>query len=245
VALNCAALPEALIEAELFGYQAGAFTGAAPRGATGRIRDAQGGTLFLDEVGDMPLPLQARLLRVLQDQQVQPLGGGAAVPVDFQLLCASHRRLQDEVRAGRFRADLYYRIAGQTLSLPPLRERTDFDALVAGVLRRLAGVPAPALAPEVATALRAWPWPGNLRELHHVLRGAWALLEPGAHEIGWAQLPEDLRAAPSAPRPADDLRTNSRQTLKQVLADCAGNRAEAARRLGISRSSVYRALARL
>ncbi|WP_374438553.1 sigma 54-interacting transcriptional regulator, partial [Inhella sp.] len=244
VALNCAALPEGLIEAELFGYQAGAFTGAAPRGAPGRLREAQGGTLFLDEVGDMPLALQARLLRVLQDQRVQPLGGGAAVAVDFQLLCASHRRLQDEVQAGRFRADLYYRIAGQTLCLPPLRERSDFDALAARILHELAGANAPRLAPEVAAALRRQPWPGNLRELHHVLRGAWALLEPGEREIGWAQLPPELAASAPAPAPAAalDLRSLSQQALQQTLQDCGGNRTEAARRLGLSRSSLYRRL---
>ncbi|MBH9575301.1 sigma-54-dependent Fis family transcriptional regulator [Inhella proteolytica] len=247
VALNCAALPEGLIEAELFGYQAGAFTGAAPRGAPGRIREAQGGTLFLDEVGDMPLALQARLLRVLQDQRVQPLGGGSAQAVDFQLLCASHRQLPDEVQAGRFRADLYYRIAGQTLALPPLRQRSDFDALAARMLRELAGADAPQLAPEVADALRRRPWPGNLRELHHVLRGAWALLEPGEREIGWAHLGAEftssIQPVAQAMTAALSLRAVSDQALRQALEDCGGNRTEAARRLGISRSSLYRRLA--
>ena len=128
VAVNCAALPETLIEAELFGYRPGAFTGACRDGAPGRIREAHGGTLFLDELGDMPLAMQARLLRVLQERQVVPLGGGKPVAVDFQLVCATHRRLRAEVDAGRFREDLYYRINGLALQLPPLRERSDLGA---------------------------------------------------------------------------------------------------------------------
>ncbi|MEY2654747.1 MAG: hypothetical protein RLZZ524_1775, partial [Pseudomonadota bacterium] len=118
VAVNCAALPENLIEAELFGYRAGAYTGASRDGAPGRIREAHGGTLFLDEIGDMPLPMQARLLRVLQERQVVPLGGGKPVDVDFRLVCATHRKLRGEVEAGRFREDLYYRVNGLTLTLP-------------------------------------------------------------------------------------------------------------------------------
>ncbi len=242
VALNCAALPESLIESELFGYQPGAFTGAAPRGNLGRIREAQGGTLFLDEVGDMPATLQARLLRVLQDQQVQPLGGGRAVAVDFALICASHRQLRDEVSAGRFREDLYYRIAGQTLGLPPLRERSDFETLVLRMLARLS--PGLRLAPGLIEPLRRWPWRGNLRELEHVLRAAVALLEPGETEIGWSELPADLQ--PLQERPAlrgDGLRAQARRSIAEVLLDCGGNRAEAARRLGISRSTLYRQLA--
>ena len=129
VAVNCAAIPESLIEAELFGYKGGAFTGASREGAPGRIREAHGGTLFLDEIGDMPLAMQARLLRVLQERQVTPLGGGQPVPVSFRLVCATHRQLRSEMQAGRFREDLYYRLNGLTLNLPPLRERQDFDAL--------------------------------------------------------------------------------------------------------------------
>ncbi len=240
VALNCAALPEGLIEAELFGYQAGAYTGAAARGAPGRIREAAGGTLFLDEVGDMPLALQARLLRVLQDRRVQPLGGGAAVGVDFALLCASHRDLRAEVAAGRFREDLYYRIAGQTLALPPLRERGDFDALVTAMLARMQ--PGTWVAPAALAVLRGQAWPGNLRELEHCLRGACALLDPGQVEIGFEHLPPEL-GRPAEPV-TQGLRAQARQTLAEVLRDCGGNRAEAARQLGISRSTLYRQLAR-
>jgi transcriptional regulator of acetoin/glycerol metabolism len=126
VAVDCASLPENLIEAELFGYAPGAFTGARREGSPGRIREVRGGTLFLDEIGDMPLALQTRLLRVLQERQVTPLGGGKPVPVEFALVCATHRNLKTEMDAGRFRADLYYRLNGLTLMLPAVRERTDF-----------------------------------------------------------------------------------------------------------------------
>ncbi|MGB7502289.1 MAG: sigma-54-dependent Fis family transcriptional regulator, partial [Azonexus sp.] len=130
VAINCAALPENLIEAELFGYTPGAFTGARKEGSSGRLREAEGGTLFLDEIGDMPLAMQTRLLRVLQERQVTPLGGGAAVNVNFSLICATHCNLREAAEAGRFRNDLYYRINGLTLNLPALRERSDFPTLV-------------------------------------------------------------------------------------------------------------------
>jgi len=138
VAVNCAALPEHLIEAELFGYVPGAFTGAARGGSVGRLREAHGGTLFLDEIGDMPLALQTRLLRVLQDRQVIPLGSGTAHPVDFELVCATHCDLRAAVAAGRFRADLYYRINGLAVQLPALRERSDFEALTQRLLDELA-----------------------------------------------------------------------------------------------------------
>ena len=158
IAVNCAALPETLIEAELFGYRPGAFTGAGRDGAPGRIREAHGGTLFLDEIGDMPLAMQARLLRVLQERQVTPLGGGKPVAVDFQLICASHRRLREEVDARRFREDLFYRINGLALPLPPLRERSDLSALVAAMLRDLAPGRELQLAPDVAAAFVRYRW---------------------------------------------------------------------------------------
>jgi len=255
VAVNCAALPETLIEAELFGYQGGAFTGARREGAPGRIREAQGGTLFLDEIGDMPLAMQARLLRVLQERAVQPLGGGKPVPVAFQLVCATHRRLRDELAAGRFREDLYYRINGLALQLPPLRERQDFAALVEAMLERLAdeaGHPGPIrLSPALAPAMAAYRWPGNLRQLHNALRTAVALLAAGEREIGFAHLPDDLaddlrtrRAQDSARQAAAEasLRTQEADTIARVVETCRGNLSEAARRLGISRNTLYRKL---
>ena len=190
VAVNCAALPESLIEAELFGYRPGAFTGASRDGAPGRIREAEGGTLFLDEIGDMPAPLQARLLRVLQEREVVPLGGGAAVAVDFQLICATHRRLRDDIAEGRFREDLYYRLNGLSLPLPPLRERSDLQALIAVILSRIAPGQTLRLTPSVASAFVRHSWPGNLRQLSNVLRTAIALADDAV--IDWDALPADL-----------------------------------------------------
>ena len=192
VAVNCAALPETLIEAELFGYRPGAFTGASREGAQGRLREAHGGTLFLDEIGDMPLPLQARLLRVLQDRQVQPLGGGPAVQVDFQLIGASHRPLRPLVAQGLFREDLYYRLNGLTLCLPPLRERQDLPVLVARLLAALEPSRRVVLDPALARELSAYRWPGNVRQLEQALRIACALMEPGESVIRRGHLPDDL-----------------------------------------------------
>jgi len=271
VAVNCAALPEGLIEAELFGYVGGAFTGARREGSPGRIRDADGGTLFLDEIGDMPLSLQARLLRVLQDRAVVPVGGSKPVPVDFQLVSATHRQLKDAIAAGQFREDLYWRLNGLTITLPPLRERQDFHAVAQHMLTRIAqdmGLPrAPELHPGLRQALAAHRWPGNLRQLHGVLRTACALLEPDAHSLDWRHLPEDvtdeLRGSVSVAQappagaasgathtsshpeqriPEANLRRLSGQAIRQVVADTGGNMSEAARRLGISRNTLYRRL---
>ncbi len=253
VAVNCAALPENLIEAELFGYQGGAFTGARREGAPGRIREAHGGTLFLDEIGDMPLPLQARLLRVLQERVVVPLGGGKPVAVDFCLVCATHRDLPTEMQSGRFREDLYYRLNGLTLRLPPLRERTDLNALLQRELRSLLPERAMSVSPEVLKAMRAYRWPGNVRQLFNALRTACALVETDDDVISWEHLPDDLllalkphAAAPhsrghdSAANAPSDLRTLSRQTIERAVAECEGNLSEAARTLGISRNTLYR-----
>jgi transcriptional regulator of acetoin/glycerol metabolism len=251
VAVNCAALPEALIEAELFGYERGAFTGAAREGATGRIREAQGGTLFLDEIGDMPPPLQTRLLRVLQDRQVTPLGGGKPVAVDFWLICATHRDLRAQIEAGRFREDLFYRLNGFTLKVPALRARSDLPALVERELRRLAPERALAIEPELLEPLRAYAWPGNLRQLASVLRTACALLEPHETAIGWQHLCDDFAeqlrgldgdAGAEAESQPEDLRSISREAIRRALQEAAGNVSEAARRLGISRNTLYRRL---
>ncbi len=224
VAVNCAALPETLIEAELFGYRGGAYTGASREGAAGRFREAHGGTLLLDEIGDMPLALQARLLRVLQDRQVVPLGGGKPVTVDFRLICATHRSLQTEVAAGRFRADLYYRLNGLTLTLPPLRERQDQLALIARLFGEIAPGRDLRLAPELAQAVADYRWPGNLRQLHNALQTACALLDEGEVQIGWAHLPEDLaaelRAVGAARAVVDettDLRMVSAHTVRRTV----------------------------
>jgi transcriptional regulator of acetoin/glycerol metabolism len=250
VAVNCAALPETLIEAELFGYRPGAYTGASRHGAPGRIREAHGGTLFLDEIGDMPLAMQARLLRVLEERSVTPLGGGAAVAVDFRLVCASHRRLADEVAAGRFREDLYYRLNGLVLTLPPLRERTDLAALVARLLKAEAPERELRVDDETMALLGRHRWPGNVRQLANVLRTAVALLDDGECVVTSKQLAEDLHEAPgSVATPIDaspnaDLRQLANTRIRETLAAVDGNVSEAARRLGVSRNTLYRRLQR-
>jgi transcriptional regulator of acetoin/glycerol metabolism len=252
IAVNCAALPETLIEAELFGYRPGAFTGAGRDGAPGRIREAHGGTLFLDEIGDMPLAMQARLLRVLQERSVTALGGGKPVAVDFQLVCATHRRLREEVDAGRFREDLYYRINGLALALPALRERGDLSALVASMLREHAPGRELQLAPDVAAAFARFRWPGNLRQLCNVLRTACALMSDDESLIDWSHLPDDVaEELVGQPRQRGvqdvdtDLRLQAGRCVQQAVRACNGNLSEAARRLGISRNTLYRKLREL
>ena len=253
VAVNCAALPENLIESELFGYVPGAFTGARREGSPGRIREAHGGTLFLDEIGDMPLSLQARLLRVLQERQVTPLGGGKAIAVDFVLVCATHRNLKAEMEAGRFRTDLYYRINGLTLMLPSLRERSDFSSLVTRMLDEFSGRRDVALDSSVAEAFADYAWPGNLRQLANALRTAAAMLDVDESLIGWQHLSDDLveeLRGTEVTGPAladglpDDLRALSDAAIQRAVNTSAGNMSEAARRLGVSRSTLYRRLRR-
>ena len=258
IAINCAAIPEHLIEAELFGYTAGAFSGASKQGSRGRLRDADGGTLFLDEIGDMPLVLQTRLLRVLQERTVTPLGSSQAVPVDFALICATHQPLRAAAEAGRFRSDLYYRLNGLTLQLPPLRARSDFVALTAQILRQLGA--APDLAPSAALLARlaAYHWPGNLRQYANALRTALALHQPDEPCLDWQHLPDDLQADLQADlqKPAlcsavtaqpalagQKLSDLSRAAMEQALQDTQGNWSAAARQLGISRQTLYRKMA--
>jgi transcriptional regulator of acetoin/glycerol metabolism len=249
VAINCAAIPEHLIEAELFGYVAGAFTGAGKAGSPGRLREAQGGTLFLDEIGDMPLALQTRLLRVLQDRNVTPLGGAAVVAVDFSLFCATHCKLRDEAGKGTFRSDLYYRINGLTVQLPALRERSDFDCLVKKILADLHPGNELHLATALLEQMRSYAWPGNLRQLTSVLRTAVAMLDDQERCIDWQHLPddmvEDLLALPPSPaRTAFELPQNlqelSRSAIQRALEKSGGNVSLAARALGISRQTLYR-----
>lgn len=251
VAVNCAALPESLIEAELFGYAPGAFTGARREGNPGRLRQAHGGTLFLDEIGDMPLTMQTRLLRVLQERQVIPLGGARAVDLDFALICATHCTLRDEIGRGKFRSDLYYRINGLTLHLPPLRDRSDFQALTERILAEVAPGRDLHLAPDLLARLSRHPWPGNMRQYSSVLRTASAMLGPGEHCIDWPHLADDIAeeltaasASPVTSAPAANTSGNleelSRCAIRQALEECRGNISKAARKLGISRQTLYR-----
>ncbi|WP_370627456.1 sigma-54-dependent Fis family transcriptional regulator [Rhodoferax sp. PAMC 29310] len=192
VAINCAALPEHLIEAELFGYAPGAFTGALREGSLGRLREADGGTLFLDEIGDMPLAMQTRLLRVLQERRVTPVGGGHSVAVDFALVCATHFKLREDAEQGRFRSDLYYRINGLTVQLPALRERSDFAALTAQMLGSFNPGREIQLAPALHQRLSEYDWPGNLRQYANVLRTASAMLDTHDEWIDEVHLPDDM-----------------------------------------------------
>ena len=192
VALNCAAVPEGLIESELFGHRKGAFTGA-DRDRVGRLREAHGGTFFLDEIGDMPLAAQAKLLRVLQEQRVEPLGGGKAVQVQVRVLAATHRDLEAMVTEGTFRQDLYFRLRVVELGVPPLRERGDDVLLLARVLLERATHRVTTLAPDAAQALRAHPWPGNVRELQNAMQRA-AIFHRG-DQVHRADLPAELRGS--------------------------------------------------
>ncbi|KQW40554.1 Fis family transcriptional regulator [Rhizobacter sp. Root404] len=206
VAVNCASIPESLIEAELFGYEDGAFTGARRKGAPGRIVQANGGTLFLDEIGDMPQPLQARLLRVLQERCVTPLGSTKAIPVDIAVIGATHRNLREMIDRQEFREDLYYRLNGLALRLPALRERTDLEAVARRILQAERPQDTPALSPRVLDLFRRYRWPGNIRQLANVLRTA-AVMSAGEHEITSAHLSDDFledaqRAVTTAAPPA-------------------------------------------
>jgi transcriptional regulator of acetoin/glycerol metabolism len=259
VALNCASIPETLIESELFGYQGGAFTGARKEGAPGKIQQAHGGTLFLDEIGDMPLNLQARLLRVLQERCVTPLGSTRSIQVDISLVCATHRKLREEVARGTFREDLYYRLNGLSVTLPSLRERTDIRQMVAKLARAEAGPNTPVAFSEGALqAMERYSWPGNIRQLFNVIRVAIALLDEGEIEITETHLPEELFEGPlnapsgaqpvydpwaaAAPEGTGSLEEIGRQAALRTLEAAGGNISAAARQLGISRNTLYRKL---
>ncbi|WP_192980936.1 sigma-54-dependent Fis family transcriptional regulator [Pseudomonas sp. EggHat1] len=239
IAVNCAAIPAELVESELFGYEKGAFTGASQKGHIGLIRKAHKGTLFLDEIGDMPLRVQARLLRVLQERCVQPLGSSELHPVDVRLVSATNRPLRQDVDSGQFRADLYYRISGLNLELPPLRERSDKQALFHKLWEQhrephqRAGI-----SREVLELFQHHPWPGNLRQLSSVLRVALAMADD--QPIRAEHLPDDFfldlptdTTLQAHPEPDD---------LASQYQACGGNISYLARHLGLSRNTLYKRL---
>jgi transcriptional regulator with PAS, ATPase and Fis domain len=244
--INCAALPESLLEAELFGSVKGAFTGA-DRDKIGLMPAANGGTLFLDEVGELPLSTQAKLLRVLQEREVRPLGSNKSVPLDVRLVCATHRDLLGDVASGRFREDLYYRIAVVSVELPPLRERLeDLPALstkiLAGLARTAQRKP-PELSQDALRRLSAHPFPGNVRELQNVLTRAFVLAS--GPKIREQDL--DLGAARSRGPRAGSRRDFEAQEKSRILESLRGARwnvSVVARTLGIPRNTLYRKLAR-
>ncbi|WP_323164830.1 sigma-54-dependent Fis family transcriptional regulator [Pseudomonas atacamensis] len=245
IAVNCAAIPAELVESELFGYEKGAFTGANQKGSIGLIRKADKGTLFLDEIGDMPLPTQARLLRVLQERCVQPVGSSELFPVDLRIISATNRSLREQVQLGRFREDLYYRIGGLTLELPPLRERSDKQALFKRLWEQhreptqWAG-----LSPEVLELFAKHPWPGNLRQVSSVMQVALAMAEE--QPVRPEHLPDDffvdLEMEPVETTAPLGLDLNDVEALNRELKAAGGNISHLARRLGVSRNTLYKRL---
>jgi transcriptional regulator with PAS, ATPase and Fis domain len=255
IPINCAAIPDALFESELFGHERGAFTGASER-ARGKVEAATGGTLFLDEIGEMPLAMQAKMLRFLEHRRFMRVGGSTKIDADVRLVFATLRSLDDEVRLGRFRADLYYRVQGITLQVPPLRERkADIPYLVEQFVAQLSARHAtepPRLTRKVRSVLSSYPWPGNARELRNVLEML-CLLRPGK-SVRVADLPEALRRSGTgeAERAGDTLTLDLNQPLETMieriieaaLAAEAGNRTRAAQRLAVSVRTLQRHAAR-
>jgi transcriptional regulator with PAS, ATPase and Fis domain len=252
VAINCASIPEGLIEAELFGYEEGAFTGARRNGVPGKILQANGGTLFLDEIGEMPLSLQARLLRVLQEREIVPLGSAKGASVDIAIISATNRKLRDRVDAGDFREDLYYRLNGLRVNLPPLRERTDMDSLILGILHEECDSPV-SLHRETIALFKQHPWRGNVRQLRNVLRVALAFIEDNP-VIRGHHLPDDFveefqrnPQTSGAIRPKGTARIMDAESdlIRQALQEHEGNMARAAKQLGIGRATLYRKVHKL
>jgi DNA-binding NtrC family response regulator len=262
VPVNCTALTESLLESELFGHAKGAFTGAVAA-KRGLFETANGGTMFLDEIGDMGPKMQAQLLRTLQDGEVRPVGGAEAIRVDVRLVCATNKDLDEEVKAGRFREDLYFRINVVTVHLPPLRERReDIPILVAHFLAKLARrerrAPA-ALSPEALKLLSAYAWPGNVRELENAIERAVAVAKGNVvlpsdlpPEVGGGAGTAAAAAAGAGPATGEGGIIADRPTLGElerryiqlVLVECGGNKKKAAEKLGIDRRTLYRALER-
>ena len=255
IAVNCGAIPESLIESELFGYAPGAFTGARSRGARGKIAQAHTGTLFLDEIGDMPLNLQTRLLRVLAEGEVMPLGGDAPVRVDIDVICATHRDLAQMVAEGSFREDLYYRLSGACLPMPPLRERADIRDVIAAVFDEEAQMAGHVLTidPRLAERLASFAWPGNIRQLRNVLRYACAICDSSRVEMRHvapdvaARLDPEAggnRTLPAMLPPQYDSR-DERTRIVEALTRHQWRPNAAAQALGISRATLYRRIAKL
>jgi len=241
VAINCAAIPETLLESELFGYERGAFTGAAKQ-TLGRIETANGGTLFLDEVGDLPLALQAKLLRFLQERVIERIGGRDEIPVDVRIVCATHQNLKDLIAAGKFREDLYYRVAEIMVEIPPLRARNGDAALLAhSFAHRFAAEQrrgTMTLRPDAIQAIEAHAWPGNVRELENVVKRAVIMAEGstiGGADIGLGSV--DSEATVLNLRHVREQA--ERSAVLRVLGRVNGNLSKAAEVLGVSRPTLY------
>ena len=247
VALNCAAIPAELLSGELFGHVDGAYTGSRRGGAAGKIEAAHTGTLFLDEIGDMPLALQASLLRVLDSHEVVRLGDTKPRQVDVHIVCATHRDLAQCVAEGRFREDLFYRVTGHVMALTPLRERANFDEVLDALLRQ-ACVPEASVPPPLRKRLRSARWPGNVRQLSHALTRALALAAPGM-PLSWSDFEPNEPPVDATPRQESSrslamdsgmLRTAQNRAIAAAMSEAGGNVTQAARRLGIGRATLYR-----
>lgn len=243
VVVNCAAIPEDLLESEFFGYEEGAFTGAKQRGKIGKFDLANGGTLFLDEIGDMSLSLQAKLLRVLQEREFYRVGGNVRVKVDVRIIAATNRNLEEMVKEGEFREDLYYRLNVISLNIPPLRDRVqDVEYLITNLMKELnsmLGTSITGISTQAKSALLQYDWPGNVRELRNVLERAMTFAEYGKIQV--EDLPDYLISQISKPviqkvSLAEDAELGA---IKKALTQANGNKAKAARLLGISRSGLY------
>ncbi len=246
VAINCAAIPETLLESELFGYEKGAFTGAA-RQTLGKIELANGGTFFLDEVGDLPLALQAKLLRFLQERVIERVGGRVEIPVDVRIVCATHQNLQELVRQGRFREDLFYRLSEIVLSIPPLRERIGDCSLLAHHFKNkfvaLQRRPALSFSEDALAAIEAHAWPGNVREMENCIKRAVIMAEGTqitADDLGLA-VPAKEEAFINLRQARDDAEYKA---LVKSLARVGGNIVKAAELLGVSRPTIYDLMSR-
>ncbi|WP_342394774.1 sigma-54-dependent Fis family transcriptional regulator [Rhodoblastus sp.] len=240
IAVNCAALPDGLIESELFGYEAGSFTGAKAKGKKGLVLEANGGTLFLDEIGDMPLASQTRLLRVLAERELTPVGATRPVPVDVRVIAATHRDLVELIKSGKFREDLYFRLSGAVLRLPPLRDRLDFDWLVGKMLaeRRSQSGRAYTLSPSAEARMRQYPWPGNIRELINALDYACAIAEGDLIHLD--DLPDRIVSG-------DPRENKIPDSAEDLLADLRRNRwnvSQVARLRGVDRTTIHRQIRR-
>jgi two-component system, NtrC family, response regulator len=241
VAINCAAIPETLLESELFGYEKGAFTGAAKQ-TLGKIETANGSTLFLDEIGDLPVSLQAKLLRFLQERVIERIGGRQEIPVDVRVVCATHQSLKDHISAGTFREDLYYRLAEIVVEIPPLRARNGDSVLLAhGFVRSFAAEQhraAMTLSPEALDAIEAYPWPGNVRELENVIRRAVIMADSSiisAADVGLAPASSETGAL-NLRKVRDEA---EKAAVIRVLGRVNGNLSKAAEMLGVSRPTLY------
>jgi transcriptional regulator with PAS, ATPase and Fis domain len=258
VAVNAAAMPQTLVESELFGYEPGAFTGADKKGRKGKFEQATEGIIFLDEIGDMPLEVQAKLLRVLQDRIVERVGGDKPRQLDFRLISATNKDLQSLVEAGTFRLDLFYRISPIVIALPPLRERIeDIPVLASKFIEDIAyrhARPTPSIDDEALTALMERPWPGNIRQLQHEIERAFAFCDGTnimVHDLTEAKVePRLMTTAVAAPPMAGDglrsiLDKVETKGIRDALAHHRGNKKKAAESLGISRSYLYRKLSEM